>query len=64
MTNALTVNRLADLQTATTKTSFQIPLENNIVKLLYFYTTFEITAILLRQKPIHRIDFEFDSFRR
>ena len=64
MTNALTVNRLADLQTATTKTSFQIPLENNIVKLLYSYTTFEITATLLRQKPIHRIDFAFDSFRR
>ena len=53
MTNALTVNRLADLQTATTKRSFQIPLENNIVKLLYFYTTFEMTAILLRQ----RLDF-------
>lgn len=51
MTNTLTVNRLADLQTATTKRSFQIPLENNIVKLLYFYTTFEMTAILLRQKP-------------
>ena len=64
MTNALTVNRLADLQTATTKTSFQIPLENNIVKLLYFYTTFEITAISPRQKPIHRIDFAFDSFRK
>ena len=64
MTNALTVNRLADLQTATTKTSFQIPLENNIVKLLYFYTTFEITAILPRKKPIHRIDFAFDSFRK
>ena len=64
MTNALTVNRLADLQTATTKTSFQIPLENNIVKLLYFYTTFEMAAILLSQKPILRIDFAFDSFRR
>ena len=49
MTNALTVNRLADLQTATTKRSFQIPLENNIVKLLYFYTTSEMTAILLRR---------------
>ena len=64
MTNALTVNRLADLQTATTKRSFQIPLENNIVKLLYFYTTFEMTAILLRQKPRLRIDFPFDTFRR
>ena len=51
MTNTLTVNRPADLQTATTKRSFQIPLENNIVKLLYFYTTFEMTAILLSQKP-------------
>ena len=51
MTNTLTVNRLADLQTATTERSFQIHLENNIVKLLYFYTTFEMTAILLRQKP-------------
>ena len=64
MTNALTVNRLADLQTATTKRSFQIPLENNIVKLLYFYTTFEMTAILLRQKPRLRTDFAFDTFRR
>ena len=49
MTNALTVNRLADPKTATTKCSFQIPLENNVVKLRYFYTTSEMTAILLRR---------------